>query len=205
MTFGGEKTEQPTPRRLEEALKKGQFPRSAEVQTVSVLLGAMMAMLLAGPEIWRQFVLTFAGTLGHLHEFSMTHDAMQGLAIKAFLTVGSCVWPILLAALVAGLLAGGMQSRFQTASEALSADWSRVNPISGLKRLFSFRSGTATLISLLKISVIFALSYGRIKSILNDPIFSSTVSIDRIATFLGASAFSIVLHVSIALIVIAAI
>ena len=37
----GEKTEQATPRKLEEALKKGQFPRSAEVQTVFVLAAAL--------------------------------------------------------------------------------------------------------------------------------------------------------------------
>jgi flagellar biosynthesis protein FlhB len=36
----GEKTEHPTPRRLEEAIKQGQFPRSAEVQTVFVLATA---------------------------------------------------------------------------------------------------------------------------------------------------------------------
>ena len=46
--FAGEKTEQPTLRKLEEALKKGQFPRSAEVQTIFVLMGAMLALLFGG-------------------------------------------------------------------------------------------------------------------------------------------------------------
>jgi flagellar biosynthetic protein FlhB len=40
----GEKTEQPTRKKLEEAHKKGQFARSAEVQTVFVLMGALMAL-----------------------------------------------------------------------------------------------------------------------------------------------------------------
>ena len=48
----GEKTEQPTPRRLEDAIKKGQIARSAEVQTVFVLLGALAALTFAGREIW---------------------------------------------------------------------------------------------------------------------------------------------------------
>ena len=52
----GEKTEQPTPRKLEEALKHGQIARSAEVQTAFVLLGALAALTFAGPEIWRQLV-----------------------------------------------------------------------------------------------------------------------------------------------------
>ena len=40
----GEKTELPTPRRMEEAIKHGQIPRSAEVQTVFVLMGALAAL-----------------------------------------------------------------------------------------------------------------------------------------------------------------
>jgi flagellar biosynthetic protein FlhB len=52
----GEKTEQPTPRKLEEAIKKGQIARSAEVQTVFVLVGALAALTFAGREIWAQLV-----------------------------------------------------------------------------------------------------------------------------------------------------
>ena len=43
MDFNGEKTEQPTARKLEEASRNGQFPRSAEVQTIFVMTGAMLA------------------------------------------------------------------------------------------------------------------------------------------------------------------
>ena len=60
----GEKTEQPTPRRLEDAIKKGQIARSSEVQTVFVLMGALAAMAFAGREIWQQFVSVMVMTLG---------------------------------------------------------------------------------------------------------------------------------------------
>ena len=52
----GEKTEQPTPRRLEEALKKGQIARSAEVQTAFVLLGGVGALMFSGQELWGHLV-----------------------------------------------------------------------------------------------------------------------------------------------------
>jgi flagellar biosynthesis protein FlhB len=55
----GEKTELPTQRKLEESLKRGQIPRSAEVQTVFVLLGGLGALTFAGPEIWHQFTAGF--------------------------------------------------------------------------------------------------------------------------------------------------
>src|SRR5262245_56009182 len=98
MEFSGEKTEQPTLRRLEEASKRGQFPRSAEVQTVVVLGAAMLALMFVGHESWRHIVLTFHGTLGHLHDIPLTFDGMQGYAIQSAWVVGKCVWPIVIAA-----------------------------------------------------------------------------------------------------------
>src|SRR6266851_5078938 len=136
----GEKTEQATPRRLEEALKKGQFPRSSEVQTVFVLMAAMLAIFFTGEDLWRQLTFSLTGILGHLHDLPLTVDALPGHFVKAVLVFANAVWPVVLAAMIGGLLAGGMQSRFQTASEALTPDWKRVNPIAGLKNLFSMRS-----------------------------------------------------------------
>jgi len=64
----GEKTEHATPKKLEEAWKKGQFPRSAEVQTVVVLMAAMLAMMFYGAEIWQLMANALAAMLGHLHD-----------------------------------------------------------------------------------------------------------------------------------------
>lgn len=135
----GEKTEQPTQRRLEEAWSHGQFARSAEVQTVFVLGGGFMALMFSGRDTWHALVDSTKGTLAHLHELPMTPAALQGYMAKCLMIVGHCVWPILAGTAVAGLLAGGMQSRFRTASEALQLNWARINPAEGFKRLFSMR------------------------------------------------------------------
>src|SRR6266705_2358405 len=97
--FFGEKTEQPTPRRLEEAARKGQFPRSAELQTVAVLFGALLALMFTGQETWSQLIRAF-GTLGHLHDLALTFDGMQGYCISGALAVGKCVGPIVLGTMV---------------------------------------------------------------------------------------------------------
>ena len=59
----GDKTEHATPRRLEEAWKKGQFARSPEVQTVFVLFGGMLALLFAGHETWHNLDSVLARTI----------------------------------------------------------------------------------------------------------------------------------------------
>ncbi len=201
---GGEKTEQATPKRLEDAHNQGQFARSGEVQTVFALMAALMAMTFSGTEIWQMMANSMAAVLGHLHDTPVTSTAMQGYAVTGMLVFGHCVWPILAAVMLAGLLAGGLQTRFRTAPEALAFRWERLNPVEGFKRVFSMRSAVPTLVGITKLIVIISLSYGEIKSILADPIFHSSVDMARIAGFMADSSFRIVLRVAVALVVIAA-
>lgn len=200
----GEKTEQPTPRRVEEALKRGQIARSAEVQTAFVLLGAVAALTFAGPEMWRQMVSAAVLTFSHLDDTSITTTALQGYAVTGTLVFLECAAPVVIATMLAGLLAGGLQNRFNTASEALTPNWAKLNPVEGFKRVFSGRSAVPTLIAILKFLVIVSLTYSQVQAVLNDPIFATAVSIGRMAEFLAQTGLSIFLRVSLALLVIAA-
>jgi flagellar biosynthetic protein FlhB len=199
----GEKTEQATPKRLEKAHAQGQFARSAEVQTVFVLMAALTALMFSGGEMWRMMAHTQVAILGHLHDTPVTMGAMQGYAINAALVFGHCVWPVLAATMLAGLLAGGIQTRFRTAPEALGIHWERLNPVEGFKRTFSMRSAVPTGISIVKLSVIIGLTYGVVKSVLSDPIFHSSVDVARIAEFMAQSSFTIITRVCLAMVVLA--
>lgn len=200
----GEKTEKPTPRRLEDAIKRGQFPRSAEVQTVFVLLGGLIALKFTGADLWHRFVNVQTSILGHLHEVPFTVTAMQGYAITGALVFMACIGPILIGTLAGGLLAGVMQNRFQTASEALDPKWEKLNPVEGFKRIFSGRSLVPTGVSLLKLSVIAGLTYSQVKTLIADPIFYTPVSVWRFGEFIAAAAFGITWRVVLCLAAIAA-
>jgi flagellar biosynthetic protein FlhB len=104
---------------------------------------------------------------------------------------------------LAGILAGTAQARFRAASEALSLNWERVNPVAGLKRLFSLQSAVATATSVVKLVVIFSLSWAQIKTTLNDPIFYQAVGTARIAEFLAKAAISLSTQIILALLVVA--
>jgi flagellar biosynthetic protein FlhB len=199
----GEKTEQPTQRRMEEALRRGEIPISSEVQTALVLVSLLAGLTFSGRALWNGLLVALIGALGHLHEYTLTADTLQHDAARALLNLGILVGPIVLAIGIGGLLAGGLQSRFQTFSEALRADWERVNPVEGFSRLFSFRSAVPTVIALVKLTVVIALTYGQVARVLEDPIFNSTVNAARIADFLTQTALGITLRVTVALCVIA--
>jgi flagellar biosynthesis protein FlhB len=200
----GEKTEQPTPKRLEEALKHGQIAKSAEVQTAFVLLGALAAFTFAGTEMWRQLVNVTVMTLAHLHDTPVSASSLQGYTVTGTLIFIKCAGPLVIATMLAGTLAGAIQSRFNTASEALTPKWERLNPMEGLKRLFSFRSAVPTLVSVVKLAVIIGLAYSQIRNILSDPIFTSAVNVARVAQFLAQSSLQIFWRVCLSLLAIAA-
>jgi flagellar biosynthetic protein FlhB len=200
----GEKTEQPTQRRLEDAVKKGQTPRSAEVQTVFVLFGGVAALTFCGRETWQLFVNTEVQTFSHLHTTVVTADSLQGYGVAAALLILKCAGPFVFITMLAGLIAGAIQNRFQTASEVLTPDWNRVNPVEGFKRLFSNQSLVPTLIAAVKLVVVLTLTYTEIRSVLLDPIFTTSVSVGRLAEFLGQTGLAILLRVALALMVIAA-
>jgi flagellar biosynthetic protein FlhB len=199
----GEKTEQPTQRRLEEAIKHGQTPRSAEVQTVFVLFGGVAALTFCGRETWRLFASTEVQTFSHLYNTPVTVDSLQGYGLVSALMVLKCAGPFVVITLLAGLIAGAIQNRFQTASEVLAPDWNRVNPVEGFKRLFSNQSVVPTAIAAVKFTFVLALTYSEIRAILLDPIFTTSVSVGRLAEFLGQTGLSILLRVALALLVVA--
>jgi len=201
----GEKSEQPTPRHLEEALKKGRIARSREVQTVFVLMAGLLALKFTGAETWRLMSRSLVSTLSHLHDTPLSLNAMQGYAINGVLLFGQCVWPVLAATMLGGLLAGGIQTRFRATSDALAVDWERISPLQGFKRLFSRNAAVSTGIGVAKLAVVIALCFNVTKQVLQDPIFHSAVDLARIAQFMADSAFRIILQAAVALVILAAV
>jgi flagellar biosynthetic protein FlhB len=143
-------------------------------------------------------------TFSHLHDTTVTTNALQGFAVSGTLVLLRCIGPVVLATALGGLLAGGIQNRFNTASEVLTPDWNRVNPVEGFKRIFSMRSVPTTAISMVKLLLIIALTYTEVLKILHDPIFTTSVNVSRMAQFLASVCLRIFFRVSLALIVIAA-
>lgn len=201
----GEKTEQPTPKKLEEALKKGQVARSAEIQTAFALLAGLAVLSMTGRGLWQQLATVMSMSLGHLHDTVLSAGSLQGYAISGAIWFGKLVGPIVLTILLTGLLVGSVQNRFNTASEALGFHWEKINPAAGFGRLFSGRQAVPTILSVLKLTVIGLLTWSQVRAVLNDPIFTTAVSLNHVGAFMADAGWKICLRVVLALGVIAAV
>lgn len=202
--FAGDKTEKPTAKRLEEAIKQGQIARSAEVQTVFVFMAAMVALMFAGQGIWRQLSMAMTGLLGGLHQIVIKEEVLQRYAVHGLMTFGLCVGPVVVAVVVGGLLAGVLQNRFQTSPEAIEPNWGRLNPMNGLQRIFSAKALVPAGLAIFRLTIIIALCYNSFKQIVSDPIFYTAVDVARIAGFLAESTGKIMFRIGGIMFVLAA-
>jgi flagellar biosynthetic protein FlhB len=105
--------------------------------------------------------------------------------------------------MLSALVAGGAQTQFQTAPDALKTKWTKLNPVTGLKRIFSWKQLIPAGLSILKLVVIGRLLYGTVSGIASDPIFYSIVDAARIAEYLASSTYSITARVLAVMFVIA--
>ncbi|MCP4494671.1 MAG: flagellar biosynthesis protein FlhB [Gammaproteobacteria bacterium] len=134
---GQEKTEQPTPKKLADAKRKGQVPRSKELNSMSIMVLGSLGLLFMG-----SYMLSHIGMMMQ-QGFSLSraqlfdHDSlleMLGLAIStAFTGIAPFLVLMTLTAIFAPALLGG----WSFSVEALAFKGDRINPLKGLKRIFS--------------------------------------------------------------------
>lgn len=152
------KTEPATPKRKEEARKKGQVAMSRDVSTAAILVGGiglLAAMLPVG--LQRMTEVTRQGlTLSFPAEFyeGMSIEQVYAVVIRAGLTVFALSLPILVGVLVVGSAASLLQTGLLWKQNGLQPELARINPIKGLSKLASFRSVMELIKGLLKIAIV---------------------------------------------------
>ncbi len=155
----GEKTEEPTAKKLSDARKKGQIARSKDLGTMFVLVGSACAMLLMGNSL----VGSLATMMKRL--FSLNRqEAMDPHALFSVIEDGiSSVLPpilwifaiIILAAFVGNTMLGGMSFSW----EAMAPKASRLSPLAGFKRMFGVQAAVELVKSILKFFVVFIVAF----------------------------------------------
>ena len=135
-----EKTEEPTGRRIEQAREKGQIPHSRELGTFTVLIVAAMTLwMMGGWFLDRSLALgrkAFTPEIHHLLEPAMIVPRMVELFADTFFVFS----PLFGLLLVAAILPPFFLNAWVFAPKALVPDLQRMNPLSGLGRMFSWNS-----------------------------------------------------------------
>lgn len=131
-----QRTEEPTPKRLEEARRRGDAPRSQEAAALAAFAAAFIALsMLAGPAA-RGLVSAGASFIDHPQDFAVDGGALTRLYAAISLNLALALGGVGALFVAAALAANLMQARPVFDASRLSLDLAKLSPLAGLKRIF---------------------------------------------------------------------
>ena len=129
---GQERTEQATPKRRQDARKKGDVPRSRELSTMSTMLTGAVALVLFGTTLGPKLVTVFAGGFAieraRLFDSRAMAVSLAEQASAALLVIAPVLLALVVAAIAGSIALGGVSFSFS----ALAPKLERVSPLKGI-------------------------------------------------------------------------
>jgi flagellar biosynthesis protein FlhB len=183
---GGERTEEPSQRRLQDARERGQVPRSRELTNFATMIGGSVALVAMGA--------TLAGRMSQVMRHAMAIDPqrlesmMSSLGEAAMIALVGAL-PIFAALIGLVLLAAVSIGGWNFSPAAMVFDFTRMSPIAGLKRLFGLRGVTELGKALLKCLVVGGVCAGIVSWLFADVLALGRMA-PRAAIGAGASLLS---------------
>lgn len=147
-----DRTEAATPRRLQRAREQGDVPLSREVPALACLAGIALVLTMLAPAAARDMARQLSVFLAQSGRWDMS-DGGRAAVLSAAFGALRMAGPFVLASLTLGTAAVLLQTGGHLNSRALLPDLSRLNPVAGIRRLFSLDSLVETGKSLIKLAV----------------------------------------------------
>jgi flagellar biosynthetic protein FlhB len=153
------KTEDPTPRRREEARRQGRVPFSAELVGSLVTLAGVLGLVYFGSELWGVMLNVFRHDLPRAFRPDLDAAAAADLFARAAARLLSALLPMFGAVIAVAVAASVAQVGFQINTEKLAPDFDKLNPANGVSRLFSVAALVRGGLTLLKVAALGVVAY----------------------------------------------
>lgn len=160
MADSDQKTEQPTPKRRQEAREKGEIPRSPELTTAVLLFGSAALLGGLGTALARSLGSIFVSALAAIGATTLdAHGAVALLQRTGWKTVAALA-PLLLALSGIAVAVGALQARGVASATPMQPKFERINPLSNAKRFFGMQPTMDLLKSLAKLALVGTIVWG---------------------------------------------
>ncbi len=161
----GDKTEEPTAKRLEDARKEGQVGKSQELITAGMLFALFIALKLFASYIADNLIKAFPESYSSMAVYSLEKDNngyVVAIIQAALLRILVTCLPVLALALVTALAINLFQVKWKPTAKPLQPKLSKISPLSGFKRMFSMDKVFELIKAIVKIGLIFYIAYSNI-------------------------------------------
>jgi flagellar biosynthesis protein FlhB len=198
----GERTEAPTPRRRQEAREQGQVARSQDLPAAVLLLGTVVALHVLAPHILDTLLETYTFLLGNDAARPQEVTQLLPLVLKS---VALVTLPILLLGVVFVVVANLAQVGWTVSTEPLVPDLNRLNPVSGLGKLFDLQALVRLGMGILKMFVVAAVAVLTIWQVRHGVLNSAHLGVGAMLGYSGQIVYTLCLRLAIALLILAVI
>jgi flagellar biosynthetic protein FlhB len=151
---GGERTEEPSQRRLEEARKRGQVPRSRELTNFATMIGGSAVLMASGSAMATRLSQVMRRSLSIDPQSLLDPYTMLSSLAEACISAVTILLPMFGAVIGLVVLASVALGGWNFSMEALVPDFTRLSPLAGVKRLFGQRGATELGKALLKCAMV---------------------------------------------------
>lgn len=163
---GGDKTEEPTAKKIQDSRKEGSVAKSKEISNAVTLLAFFVSLKIFIPFLSKRLLEMFDIFWSYMSPMATTNFSSQmiwQLSLKVIIYIVISILPFLLIALVIGFLAERFQITWMVTTKPLMPKFNKLNPITGFKRLFNKEALFNLVLSVLKIVVFGAIAVSVVK------------------------------------------
>ncbi len=198
-----EKTEPASPRRREDARKKGQVARSMELNSFAILFFGLLFLLFSGPVMFRQVAGLMQEMLSGLSAAPGDVESYSRLLLNVTLRTLLILAPLFVTLMIVGIFINVAQVGFGASAEVLEPKLDKLNLVRGLQRLISRRSAVELVRDLLKLTIIGVVAWYALKAELDRLMGLSDADTMEILSVTAWSMFRVSIKVVLALLIIA--
>lgn len=159
-----ERTEEATPRRREEVREKGQVAKSRELASVAVLGASLVYFYFGASGLMTRIMDMMKAHFIRAGSLTLTIDTLPSFVIEMALQSSAILAPFLIMVVVAGLAANLLQVGFMFSPKSIAPKFSKIDPLKGFERMFSLRSLSELVKSVLKIIIIAMVAWLTVRS-----------------------------------------
>ena len=149
-----DKTESPTPQRLEKAREEGQIPRSRELTSLLILLVGVCIIWIGGESLARRLAALLSSGLRFDHRIINDPNLILGQIILLIREAMLGLLPLITGVVVVALIGPVMLGGLVFSGKSLSLKLDKLNPLPGIKRMFSAQSAAELVKALLKAALV---------------------------------------------------
>lgn len=162
---GEDRTEKASPKKRRDERKKGNVFQSKDTVTVGVIAISFVILDFWAPHIYKYTSVVFQK---YISLMKTTYEFNDAFIVQLFKDISFAIFAssglLMLAVIIASIVFTGAQTRFLISNENIKFKFSKLNPLAGIKRMFSIRAIVEVIKNIIKITILGYVIYSSIKN-----------------------------------------